>query len=68
MYMAVYIPVVFVSAWVIGRFGLRKAMVFAAFLNALGGLVRYLGSDDYDIVLLGQVSSFFIIILVTSML
>ena len=42
MYMAVYIPVVFLSAWVIGRFGLRKEMVLAAFVNALGAVVRYL--------------------------
>ena len=53
--MAVYIPFVFLSSWVIGRFELRTAMLIGAFLNAIGALVRYLGADHFIVLMLGQV-------------
>ena len=38
--MAVYIPFVFVAAWIIGRFGLRTGLLLGAGLNAAGAAVR----------------------------
>ena len=53
--MAVYIPFVFLSSWVIGRFELRTAMLIGALLNAIGALVRYLGANNFIVLMLGQV-------------
>lgn len=44
IFMAVSIPGTFVSAWAFNKFGLRRGLVIAAGLNALGATVRCLGN------------------------
>lgn len=44
VYMALYIPLVFVAAYVVERRGLRFGMVVGSGLNALGAFVRYLAT------------------------
>ena len=68
IYMAVYVPFVFVSSWMIGRWGLRHGLLLGAFLNAVGAgaracyahsqykyhQVRYAGASQLWLLMLGQ--------------
>ncbi|XP_039258966.2 choline/ethanolamine transporter flvcr2a-like [Styela clava] len=40
VYMASYIPLMFVATWMLDRWGLRKVVLFGATLNAVGSLIK----------------------------
>ncbi|KAF2072431.1 hypothetical protein CYY_006266 [Polysphondylium violaceum] len=53
-----YIPLSVVMSWTINRYGLRKNIIFAAFLVALGGILRAIpqgGSKTFPLIVVGQV-------------
>eukprot|EP01135_Chromosphaera_perkinsii_P004172 Nk52_evm79s270 gene=Nk52_evmTU79s270 len=45
LYMLTYLPGVFIASWIMDLIGLRNSMIAGAFLNCLGGWIRYVGKD-----------------------
>lgn len=63
IYMVVAIPLSFVTTWMLDSLGLRSTLILGAWLNMLGGLMRFFGTvsplgkvrtDYYSQVMLGQ--------------
>ena len=60
IYMATYIPLMFVATWMLDNWGLKKILVFGGCLNAAGALIKLasLSKDRFWVSFLG--SSIFI--------
>ncbi|XP_074505141.1 solute carrier family 49 member A3 [Sebastes fasciatus] len=63
VYMLVAIPLSFATTWMLDSVGLRSTMILGAWLNMLGGLMRFIGAvappsndhtDKFYVVMLGQ--------------
>jgi len=54
-FMVVYIPVTFLSAWMIDRFGFRIGAGIGAIIAGIFGLLRFFAFEDYLLVLLFQI-------------
>jgi MFS family permease len=54
-FMVVYIPITFLSAWIIDKFGFRVGAGIGAILAAIFGFLRFFAYEDYMLVLLYQI-------------
>jgi len=56
IYMATYIPLMFVATWMLDNWGLKKILVFGGCLNAAGALIKLasLSKDRFWVSFLGQ--------------
>ncbi|MFX0044045.1 MAG: MFS transporter, partial [Candidatus Hodarchaeota archaeon] len=54
-FMVVYIPVTFLSAWMIDKFGFRIGAGIGAIIAGIFGLLRFFAFEDYFLVLLFQI-------------
>ncbi|MFX1322011.1 MAG: MFS transporter [Promethearchaeota archaeon] len=54
-FMVVYIPVTFLSAWMIDKFGFKIGAGLGAIIAGIFGLLRFFAFEDYFLVLLFQI-------------
>jgi len=54
-FMIVYIPITFLSAWIIDKFGFRIGAGIGVIIAGIFGLLRFVAFDDYLLVLIFQI-------------
>ncbi|MFX1410128.1 MAG: MFS transporter [Promethearchaeota archaeon] len=54
-FMVVYIPITFLSAWIIDKFGFRIGAGIGAIIAGIFGLLRFFAFEDYLLLLLFQI-------------
>ncbi len=54
-FMIVYIPIAFLSAWIIDKYGFKIGAGIGAIIAGIFGLLRFVALDDYTLVLIFQI-------------